>query len=112
MVQATVYAVRLGVDAASRLFFLKYAKTSWLEASAASAFQSAFNAATALSAVKGSGAMTPTKSPSCTTFTPGMASAAELSSDARVAPNDGGYSTRSEEHTSELQSLRHLVCRL
>src|SRR5258705_9159545 len=24
----------------------------------------------------------------------------------------GGSSTRSEEHTSELQSLRHLVCRL
>src|ERR1039458_8434851 len=25
---------------------------------------------------------------------------------------DGGLSVRSEEHTSELQSLRHLVCRL
>src|SRR5947199_6489770 len=24
----------------------------------------------------------------------------------------GGYGLRSEEHTSELQSLRHLVCRL
>src|SRR5205814_10180529 len=27
-------------------------------------------------------------------------------------PNAGVYSSRSEEHTSELQSLRHLVCRL
>src|SRR5436853_2362374 len=26
--------------------------------------------------------------------------------------SDGGNSRRSEEHTSELQSLRHLVCRL
>src|SRR5437899_7922069 len=25
---------------------------------------------------------------------------------------DGGFQPRSEEHTSELQSLRHLVCRL
>src|SRR5205814_7337516 len=32
----------------------------------------------------------------------------------RVAVGDGlhGLTTRSEEHTSELQSLRHLVCRL
>src|SRR5262245_65134128 len=29
-----------------------------------------------------------------------------------VAPNAAGESRRSEEHTSELQSLRHLVCRL
>src|ERR1039458_4798666 len=30
----------------------------------------------------------------------------------RLAPGPGGSETRSEEHTSELQSLRHLVCRL
>src|ERR1035438_3135400 len=28
------------------------------------------------------------------------------------APGQGNNSSRSEEHTSELQSLRHLVCRL
>src|ERR1035441_2517026 len=27
-------------------------------------------------------------------------------------PDPSGIATRSEEHTSELQSLRHLVCRL
>src|SRR5437899_5342467 len=27
-------------------------------------------------------------------------------------PQHGGVKSRSEEHTSELQSLRHLVCRL
>src|SRR5437899_9128146 len=32
--------------------------------------------------------------------------------DVKGAPGDGGGATRSEEHTSELQSLRHLVCRL
>src|SRR5262245_28364007 len=31
---------------------------------------------------------------------------------ARVASSKGGKLVRSEEHTSELQSLRHLVCRL
>src|SRR5437899_9896074 len=30
----------------------------------------------------------------------------------RVRPKRGAYAQRSEEHTSELQSLRHLVCRL
>src|SRR5258705_6935874 len=30
----------------------------------------------------------------------------------RSAPVVGASATRSEEHTSELQSLRHLVCRL
>src|SRR5205814_5727444 len=30
----------------------------------------------------------------------------------RQADRDGRLSSRSEEHTSELQSLRHLVCRL
>src|SRR5205814_10263392 len=30
----------------------------------------------------------------------------------RGAPDDAGQAARSEEHTSELQSLRHLVCRL
>src|SRR5947199_7081465 len=30
----------------------------------------------------------------------------------RLAPSAGTWLTRSEEHTSELQSLRHLVCRL
>src|SRR5438045_8277188 len=29
-----------------------------------------------------------------------------------LRPTDSGDSSRSEEHTSELQSLRHLVCRL
>src|SRR6476659_11498085 len=29
-----------------------------------------------------------------------------------VIPVPGGSASRSEEHTSELQSLRHLVCRL
>src|SRR5262245_31775592 len=29
-----------------------------------------------------------------------------------MAENDQAYKDRSEEHTSELQSLRHLVCRL
>src|SRR5205814_8328191 len=29
-----------------------------------------------------------------------------------VTPGKGGTKHRSEEHTSELQSLRHLVCRL
>src|SRR5438045_7549835 len=29
-----------------------------------------------------------------------------------IAPNRTSRSSRSEEHTSELQSLRHLVCRL
>src|SRR5437899_5241798 len=29
-----------------------------------------------------------------------------------MGPSGSGKSTRSEEHTSELQSLRHLVCRL
>src|SRR5262245_65724210 len=31
---------------------------------------------------------------------------------ARRHPSGQGHVTRSEEHTSELQSLRHLVCRL
>src|SRR5262245_17881765 len=31
---------------------------------------------------------------------------------AEADPNHGRISNRSEEHTSELQSLRHLVCRL
>src|ERR1039458_4206867 len=31
---------------------------------------------------------------------------------ARTAPTNQSVSSRSEEHTSELQSLRHLVCRL
>src|SRR2546425_9404864 len=30
----------------------------------------------------------------------------------RVVPGDGSRRTRSEEHTSELQSLAYLVCRL
>src|SRR5437899_8047617 len=30
----------------------------------------------------------------------------------RANPQDARFSDRSEEHTSELQSLRHLVCRL
>src|SRR5262245_63798249 len=30
----------------------------------------------------------------------------------RARYNFGQFATRSEEHTSELQSLRHLVCRL
>src|ERR1039458_10544176 len=30
----------------------------------------------------------------------------------RLGKGDGGTTGRSEEHTSELQSLRHLVCRL
>src|SRR5438045_9783475 len=30
----------------------------------------------------------------------------------RGCRRDRGFSARSEEHTSELQSLRHLVCRL
>src|SRR5205814_8587305 len=30
----------------------------------------------------------------------------------RVEPDDPRHAVRSEEHTSELQSLRHLVCRL
>src|ERR1035438_10615285 len=30
----------------------------------------------------------------------------------RIAADDAIFGTRSEEHTSELQSLRHLVCRL
>src|SRR5262245_62720924 len=37
----------------------------------------------------------------------GMTGAARV---AKAAPD--GYTLRSEEHTSELQSLRHLVCRL
>src|SRR5262245_65311029 len=32
--------------------------------------------------------------------------------DARLARRDRARRARSEEHTSELQSLRHLVCRL
>src|SRR5438045_6135882 len=32
--------------------------------------------------------------------------------DGRILKNDGRQALRSEEHTSELQSLRHLVCRL
>src|SRR5262245_64273866 len=38
-----------------------------------------------------------------------------MSCSERVANSGGGFclsGTRSEEHTSELQSLRHLVCRL
>src|SRR5258705_9702042 len=31
---------------------------------------------------------------------------------ARLDPRGGAHHGRSEEHTSELQSLRHLVCRL
>src|SRR5205814_7625849 len=31
--------------------------------------------------------------------------------DTRIPDMDGVAATRSEEHTSELQSLRHLVCR-
>src|ERR1039458_63926 len=30
----------------------------------------------------------------------------------RIAPGPSEFDSRSEEHTSELQSLRHLVCRL
>src|SRR5262245_62474205 len=40
--------------------------------------------------------------------------AAALADDRRGFAGDGGFvhAGRSEEHTSELQSLRHLVCRL
>src|ERR1035441_10920998 len=37
---------------------------------------------------------------------------AEATINARIAQIDHLISIRSEEHTSELQSLRHLVCRL
>src|ERR1035441_4124614 len=40
------------------------------------------------------------------------ASSASPSSSRRLWQEWPGYSIRSEEHTSELQSLRHLVCRL
>src|ERR1035438_5754261 len=37
----------------------------------------------------------------------------DLGGDVRANPQlNGGTHNRSEEHTSELQSLRHLVCRL
>src|SRR5438045_6275425 len=39
-------------------------------------------------------------------------SAPESSVPRRCAADGGAYTARSEEHTSELQSLRHLVCRL
>src|SRR5262245_14211181 len=45
----------------------------------------------------------------------GVFATADLKPEFRAALNglkDGGYTSRSEEHTSELQSLRHLVCRL
>src|SRR5947199_1455655 len=35
-----------------------------------------------------------------------------LSSHSQMASIEAQWRTRSEEHTSELQSLRHLVCRL
>src|SRR5437899_3844841 len=64
---------------------------------------------------------------SCTVYFPGKASAPEGRRNEARAPFAGGYRKshtkrcipasaesfcRSEEHTSELQSLRHLVCRL
>src|SRR5947199_7991866 len=39
-------------------------------------------------------------------------SAGKRRADARRLALVGGRNSRSEEHTSELQSLRHLVCRL
>src|SRR5262245_64629907 len=42
----------------------------------------------------------------------GTLHAAGARSEPRHAPSTCGVQRRSEEHTSELQSLRHLVCRL
>src|SRR5262245_63718073 len=47
---------------------------------------------------------------SCTRIAPAGVSGVGLGVGDAVAP--GGLEDRSEEHTSELQSLRHLVCRL
>src|SRR5258705_5933897 len=43
---------------------------------------------------------------------PGVLHTLDLHPDFFGARHGGGLETRSEEHTSELQSLRHLVCRL
>src|SRR5438309_2715891 len=48
---------------------------------------------------------------SATALTPGAASAATTICNSQTG-NNGGYRSRSEEHTSELQSQFHLVCRL
>src|SRR5437016_6446418 len=46
-------------------------------------------------------------------FTPGLVSQVFGSRvDDPLLPGEGGYVQRSEEHTSELQSLTNLVCRL
>src|SRR5205814_6441747 len=46
-------------------------------------------------------------------FAPLGMSHTRVISEADIIPNRAaGYRLRSEEHTSELQSLRHLVCRL
>src|SRR5262245_64204557 len=46
-----------------------------------------------------------------TSAPPGCGAGSPPGPDRRAGPR-GGPSARSEEHTSELQSLRHLVCRL
>src|SRR5258705_4510702 len=43
---------------------------------------------------------------------PAIAPPATTSTTVRAIAGRGGMQIRSEEHTSELQSLRHLVCRL
>src|ERR1039458_563205 len=54
--------------------------------------------------------MTLFRSPATTTALP--STAGRSSGHARESANNCRTETRSEEHTSELQSLRHLVCRL
>ena len=56
-------------------------------------FHSARRASIACSATCSVGAVTPTKSPSRTTATPGIASASRASSEAKVAPKESGRST-------------------
>src|SRR5436853_4257155 len=46
------------------------------------------------------------------TRSPPVASRAIASRNASIVSSSGSSEVRSEEHTSELQSLRHLVCRL
>src|SRR5437762_873022 len=65
-------------------FFFKYSKISALDGCGLE-FHSARIALHACAAVRESGAVTPTKSPSRTTFTPSMASADFVSMDCKVA---------------------------
>src|SRR3712207_7465934 len=48
----------------------------------------------------------------CATEKAARRSCASVAATARTSSYAAGYSTRSEEHTSELQSRQYLVCRL